>query len=132
MKLLCCSKFIFIFLLFSASSFALDENKSAIVYYGKDISYSNIGVHDYIIIEPDNITAWGSDIYPWRIHGGISYLIRYSYGCGGSVWCKYNRFYYFKVRFNTIEYLGTFIQNVDPLPPWWDEAKVGYDAKRRE
>jgi hypothetical protein len=90
-------------------------------------------------VEPNNITAWGSDIYPWRIPGGISYLIRYSHDCGGSVWCKYHRFSYFKVhkkafmdRTNKIEYLGSFIQDVDPLPHWWDEAKAGYDAKRNE
>ncbi len=32
--------------------------KSAVVYYGKDIPYSLIGVHDYIILEPSNTKTY--------------------------------------------------------------------------
>jgi len=44
-----------LFFLFVEIVFASVIPKSAIVYYGKDISYTTVGVHDYIIVQPNHI-----------------------------------------------------------------------------
>jgi hypothetical protein len=48
--------------------------KSAIVYYGSQISYPIVGVHDYIIVQPDNITTYnhGFKLYKDKIYGYVS------------------------------------------------------------
>ncbi len=57
MKHLCCSKFLFFILFFTTSLLASLESKSAMVYYGKDIPYTLVGIHDYIIVQPDNVNV---------------------------------------------------------------------------
>ena len=79
-------------------------------------------------VEPNG--SWNNtrDNYPWLIQDGISYLFREGWGdCPSG--CIDNRFWYFKVYENTIDYLGTFVRRTDPYPYWWDEAKVAYEAK---
>lgn len=82
MKLLCFSKILkklAPLLALLLSSFAIATNvssikKSAIVYYGHDISYSNVGIHDYIIVEPDNISPYshGFKTYRDKIYAYVS------------------------------------------------------------
>ncbi|MBU1659402.1 endo alpha-1,4 polygalactosaminidase [bacterium] len=74
MKLLCFSKYIIIFFLFSSSLFGALGDKSAIVYYGKKISYTMVGVHDYIIVQPDyiNTSAHGFSIYKDKMYAYVS------------------------------------------------------------
>ena len=58
MKHLCISKIIMFFMLISSFAYADTKNKSAIVYYGDDISWSMVGTHDYIIVEPEHINVY--------------------------------------------------------------------------
>lgn len=44
-------------LIIKSASYASLHSKSAIVYYGKDIPYTMLGIHDYIILEPDNVNV---------------------------------------------------------------------------
>ncbi len=73
MKHLCCSRFIVLILLFGVTLFASLDKKSAIVYYGKDISYPMVGIHDYIIVKPENINSYrhGFKIYKEKIYASI-------------------------------------------------------------
>ena len=54
--------------------FANVYDKSAIVYYGKDISYTTVGIHDYIIVQPNHIdTATpGFMIYKKKMYAYVS------------------------------------------------------------
>ncbi len=66
-----------IFLLFFALFNSLNasvNSKSAIVYYGDNIPYSLIGIHDYIILEPDfiNVYTSGFKTYKDNIYAYIS------------------------------------------------------------
>jgi hypothetical protein len=74
MKLLCCSKFLLLFLLLSTLLFASEPKKSAIVYYGSDISYPVVGIHDYIIVEPNNIDVYrhGFEVYTKKMYAYVS------------------------------------------------------------
>lgn len=56
------------------SLFAKAPGKSAIVYYGNDISYANVGIHDYIIVEADNISPYthGFKTYKEKIYAYVS------------------------------------------------------------
>jgi len=49
-------------------------SKSAIVYYGADPSWPMLGVHDYIILDPDNVPtdAPGFDSYRERVYAYVS------------------------------------------------------------
>jgi len=62
--------FLFCFTLLHASL----EDKSAIVYYGNKISYPMVGIHDYIIIQPDNIDTYrhGFELYKNKMYAYIS------------------------------------------------------------
>jgi hypothetical protein len=53
--------------------FASLDKKSAIVYYGKNISYSMVGIHDYIIVKPENINSYrhGFKIYNEKIYAAV-------------------------------------------------------------
>jgi hypothetical protein len=65
----------FLILLFlSISLFASLQDKSAIVYYGKDISYPTVGVHDYIIVQPENTKTdrHGFKLYKDKIYAYVS------------------------------------------------------------
>jgi len=54
--------------------FAGVYDKSAIVYYGKDISYPMVGIHDYIIVQPDHINTLrpGFQIYKDKMYAYVS------------------------------------------------------------
>ncbi len=72
MKRLCCSKLLLLlvlqFVLFGAS-----VPKSAIFYYGKDISYPMVGVHDYIFVDPTKINEYrhGFELYNDKIYAKV-------------------------------------------------------------
>ncbi len=71
MRHLCCVRFLILLVL----SFNLaSAKKSAIVYYGDKISYPMVGIHDYIIVQPDNITPYnhGFKTYRERIYAYVS------------------------------------------------------------
>ncbi len=75
MRHLCFSKILlFLFLLSISSAYASQSEKSAAVYYGHDISYSNLGLHDYIIIESENISPYthGFKTYKKKIFAYVS------------------------------------------------------------
>ncbi|MBD3823503.1 MAG: endo alpha-1,4 polygalactosaminidase, partial [Epsilonproteobacteria bacterium] len=78
MKRLCCSKLIWLALFWALGLHAALTSKSAALYYGKEISYPTVGIHNYVFAEPDNIVTashgykvYGSKIYvkvdPYRI-----------------------------------------------------------------
>ena len=74
MKHLCCSRFIFVFLFVYSSLFGALSDKSAIVYYGDKISYPMVGVHDYIIVQPDltNTNTHGFSVYKEKMYAYVS------------------------------------------------------------
>ena len=55
MKPLCCNKLLFLLLFVTLSLFGALDKKSAMVYYGDNISYPLAGIHDYIIVQPTKI-----------------------------------------------------------------------------
>lgn len=64
-----------IFMIFSVLTlFASLNDKSAILYYGKNISYPMVGVHDYIIVQPDSINSYrhGFRLYQDKIYAYVS------------------------------------------------------------
>ena len=66
-------KFFILFFLFVDILFA-QISKSAVVYYGNDISYTTLGVHDYIIVQPNHIDTAvpGFQIYKDKIYAYVS------------------------------------------------------------
>lgn len=74
MKLLCCSKFFLLFLLFLPSLYGSIKDKSAIFYEGNTLSYSMVGIHDYIILSPEktNTLLHGFDLYKEKIYAKIT------------------------------------------------------------
>jgi len=74
MKHLCFSRILLLFTLFVSFSIASGEKKSALVYYGDDISWSMVGVHDYIIVEPEHIDVYshGFKTYREKIYAYVS------------------------------------------------------------
>ena len=74
MRPLCFSKFLLLLLSLSLGLFANVYEKSAIVYYGDDISYANVGIHDYIIVEAENVSPYthGFKIYKDKIYAYVS------------------------------------------------------------
>ena len=73
MKHLCFSKIILLILIFSSSLVASLVSKSAIVYYGESISYSMVGIHDYIIVNPKNTNPYthGFDVYKNKMYAHV-------------------------------------------------------------
>ncbi|SFV53798.1 Extracellular Matrix protein PelA [hydrothermal vent metagenome] len=53
---------------------ASTDNKSAIVYYGDDIPYTIVGIHDYIILQPShvNVASHGFKLYRDDIYAYVS------------------------------------------------------------
>ena len=74
MKLLCSNRFIFLLLFFASAAFAGLSDKSAIVYYGKNISYPMVGIHDYIIVQPahTNVNTHGFEVYKDKMYAYVS------------------------------------------------------------
>jgi len=64
----------FIILFFVTSLFASLHEKSAMVYYGSEISYPMVGIHDYIIVQPDNIDTnrHGFKLYRDKMYAYVS------------------------------------------------------------
>ena len=73
MKHLCYSKHLFLVLLLSLSLGASLLTKSAVFYYGEQISYSMVGIHDYIVIEPKNTNIYthGFEVYNKKIYARV-------------------------------------------------------------
>lgn len=74
MKHLCSSKYIFLLLFTCNALFANLHTKSAIVYYGNEISYPMVGIHDYIIVQPSNTNVYthGFDVYKDKMYAYVS------------------------------------------------------------
>lgn len=70
MKHLCCSRLALILLLFVSSLFGSLESRSVQFYYGKNISYPMVGIHDYIILNAENTTLYthGFSLYKEKIY----------------------------------------------------------------
>lgn len=73
MKLLCFNKLLFL-LLFVTNIYANIDDKSAVVYYGSNISYPMVGSHNYIIVEPEETSTYthGFKLYNKKIYAYIS------------------------------------------------------------
>lgn len=74
MKHLCYSKYIIVLLFISSTLLASLSDKSAIIYYGKNISYPMVGIHDYIIINPENTNTktHGFSVYKEKMYAHVS------------------------------------------------------------
>jgi len=74
MKDFCCAKFLSVLLFFTLSLFGALTDKSAMVYYGKNISYPTVGIHDYIIVQPEltNTKTHGFSLYKDKIYAYVS------------------------------------------------------------
>ncbi|QOP40338.1 polysaccharide deacetylase family protein [Sulfurimonas marina] len=74
MKHLCYSKIILTFFLFIATAYGSINDKSAIVYLGKEISYPMVGIHDYIIVDPakTNVYTHGFEVYNNKIYAKVN------------------------------------------------------------
>jgi len=74
MKLLCYNKLILILLFLYTSAFASLSDKSAIIYYGREISYPMVGLHDYIIVQPSNTNTYthGFQVYKKKMYAYVS------------------------------------------------------------
>ncbi|WP_297443344.1 endo alpha-1,4 polygalactosaminidase [Sulfurimonas sp.] len=74
MKLLCCNKLLLLVLLIYTSAFASLSDKSSVIYYGKNISYPMVGVHDYIIVQPSNTNTHthGFKLYKDKMYAYVS------------------------------------------------------------
>lgn len=74
MKYCCYCRFIFVFLFVVSSLFGALEDKSVMVYYGKNISYSMVGTADYIIVQPEliNTNSHGFNVYKEKMYAYVS------------------------------------------------------------
>lgn len=78
--------------------------------------------------EPNGYIGDWSNVYPWRIEHGMSYLFREGSGdCPAG--CISSIFWYFLVpEGGAMEYVGRYEYWVDEEPVWWSDAKVAYYA----
>jgi len=67
-------KYILLLLAIFTTLTASLHDKSAIVYYGENISYPMVGLHDYIIVQPNhiNVHAHGFKIYSDKMYAYVS------------------------------------------------------------
>ncbi len=75
MKHLCCSNLLsLLLLLFGVTLHASLHEKSAIVYLGEKISYPMVGIHDYIIVDPEktNVYTHGFQVYKHKMYAQIT------------------------------------------------------------
>ncbi len=70
----CISKILFFLMMFVTHADAKPKEKSAIVYYHNDISWSILGLYDYIIVEPDHIETDTDDFrnYADKVYAYVS------------------------------------------------------------
>lgn len=77
--------------------------------------------------EPNGFGGDWSNVYPWLLPEGLSYLFREGEGdCPSG--CIHNCYWYFRVPPSGIEYIGTWCPPSglgNPEPEWWWEAKQG-------
>ena len=59
-------RFLFTLFFFITALFASLHEKSAIVYYGKNISYPMVGIHDYIIVQPSHLSTYSHGFKRYR------------------------------------------------------------------
>ncbi|WP_456485325.1 endo alpha-1,4 polygalactosaminidase [Hydrogenimonas sp.] len=73
MRLLCFSKLVFV-LLFPLCLWSAPNGKSAIFYYGRDISWPLVGAHDYIVVQPENtdVHTHGFKTYRPKVYAYVS------------------------------------------------------------
>jgi hypothetical protein len=93
------------------------------------IARAYAALSDVVFAEPNGFVGGRSNVYPWKITGGMSYLIRYAWGDCPSC-CINSIFWYFRVRNGVVEYVGRVQKPDEPNPAWWDEAKLAYEAYR--
>ncbi len=67
-------KIILSLLIFCSSLFGALSDKSAILYYGENISYPMVGIHDYIIVQPSHTTTstHGFSLYRDKMYAYVS------------------------------------------------------------
>jgi len=67
-------KYILLLLAIFTSLNAALQDKSAMVYYGENISYPMVGLHDYIIVQPShiNVYAHGFKVYRDKMYAYVS------------------------------------------------------------
>lgn len=67
-------KVAYFLMFFSSMLFGSLADKSAMVYYGYDISYPMVGIHDYIIVQPEHIDTHthGFDLYKNKLYAYVS------------------------------------------------------------
>ena len=72
MKHLCCNKLLIIIFLLTASLYASFQ-KSAVFLYTDNISYTMLGIHDYIVLEPKYIDIYnhGYSLYKNKIYARV-------------------------------------------------------------
>ena len=73
MKHLCCSRVLVLLALFFMPLFASLTHKSATIYLGAKVSYTTVGIHDYIVLNPKKVDTLrhGFDLYRDRIYAYI-------------------------------------------------------------
>ncbi len=67
-------KILIVQILLTSTLFGALKDKSAMVYYGENISYSMVGIHDYIIVQPEliNVYSHGFKIYKDKMYAYVS------------------------------------------------------------
>ncbi len=67
-------KALFLLFLIGSTLFANLHEKSAIIYYGEEISYPMVGIHDYIIVKPQttNVYTHGFSVYKEKMYAFVS------------------------------------------------------------
>jgi hypothetical protein len=109
------------------------SNRAILTFEGRQhperISEPYDALDDVHYAEPNHLCCDWSNVYPWRLADGMSYLWRSAWGdCMAG--CINSRFWYFRVTDSGIEYVGTYELWAEPEPPWWDEAKTAYEYYR--
>ena len=95
MKHLCCNKII-VLLFLTLSLYGSSVQKSAMMYFGKDISYPMVGVYDYIFVKPENINIYrhGFSLYNQKIYATLSTDDGYQQRVGELLTKGYKNFYF--------------------------------------
>ena len=73
MKPSCINRVLLLLWLLSVSLWSAAVPKSAVVYYGDEISWPMVGVHDYIIVEPEHIVTdtYGFESYASKVYAYV-------------------------------------------------------------
>jgi hypothetical protein len=71
---------------------------------------------------PNHFFGDWSNVYPWFIDDGLSYLFREAWGdCPSG--CMYSCYWYFEATISGVNSIGTWCPP-GPEPEWWEEAKI--------